>query len=81
MPEPAFYAYAAPEPAGFKKARALPSAAFYNADFSEFILPYEAVRTAESPEADLTAFLTSTYEAAADLAGWKRSELERTFLL
>jgi hypothetical protein len=78
MPEPAFYAYAAPEPAGLKTAKVLPAAAFYSPDFSEFLLPYEAVRTAKSPEADLTSFLTSTYNAAADLAKWNRSELERS---
>jgi hypothetical protein len=76
--EPAFYAYAAPEPAGLKTAPVRPGAAFYSTDFSEFILPYEAVRTAPSPEADLTAFLSSTYDAAADLAGWNRAELERS---
>jgi hypothetical protein len=78
MPDPAFYAYAAPEPAGLKSAAALPLAAFYSSDLSEFLLPYEAVRMASSPEADLTAFFTSTYNAAADLAKWNRSELERS---
>jgi hypothetical protein len=76
--EPAFYAYAAPEPAGLKTAVVKPAAASYNTDFNEFILPYEAVRTASSPDADLTAFLASTYDAAATLAGWDRRELERT---
>jgi hypothetical protein len=75
--EPAFYAYAAPEPAGLKTARVRPAAAFYSQDLSEFILPYEAVRTAASPEADLRAFLHSTYDAAAQLAGWDRETLER----
>jgi hypothetical protein len=75
--EPAFYAYAAPEPPGFRTAKVQPAAAFYSGDFSEFILPYEAVRTASSPEADLTAFLASTYDAGADLAGWDRLQLER----
>ena len=75
--EPAFYAYAAPEPAGFKDASVHPAAAFYSTDFSDFILPYEAVRTAKSPHEDLKAFLTSTYNAAADLAQWNRAELER----
>jgi len=76
-PEPMFYAYAAPEPAGFKHAAVQPDAAFYSADFSEFLLRYEAVRTAKSPKSDLTAFLTSTYAAGADLGKWNRSELER----
>jgi uncharacterized protein DUF5996 len=78
--EPAFYAYAAPEPAGLQDAPLRPAAAFYSRDFNEFILPYEAVRTAASPADDLTAFLTSTYEAAATLGGWNRADLERKAL-
>ena len=75
--EPAFYAYAAPEPDGFKTAPVEPAAAFYSRDFSEFILPYDAVRTAASPEAALYAFLRTTYDAAAVLAHWNRQALER----
>jgi hypothetical protein len=75
--EPAFYAYAAPEPHGLRDARVQPSAAFYSSDFSEFILPYDAVRTAASPDAELLAFLQTTYASAADLAGWNRTDLER----
>jgi hypothetical protein len=75
--EPAFYAYAAPEPAGLKTAPIEPVAAFYSQDLSEFLLPYEAVRTAVSPEADLGSFLRTTYDAAAQLAGWDRDSLER----
>jgi hypothetical protein len=75
--DPAFYAYAAPEPAGFKEAGVKPAAAFYNKDMSEFILPYEAVRTSKSPEADLTAFLSTTYDAGANLGKWDRANLER----
>jgi len=76
--EPAFYAYAAPEPEGLKSARVAPASAYYSTDLSEFILPYDSVRTSASPGEDLTTFLQSTYETAADLAGWNRSELERT---
>jgi hypothetical protein len=76
--EPAFYAYAAPAPEGFSAAAVMPAAAFYSRDFSEFLLPYEAVRTAESPGRDLAAYLHSTYDVAADLAGWPRQALERT---
>ena len=76
--EPAFYAYAAPEPPGFKSARVSPEAAFYSHDFSEFILPYEPVRTAPAPADALRTFLVSTYEAGANLAGWNRAELERS---
>ncbi len=75
--EPAFYAYAAPEPAGFKTAAVRPAAAFYSPDFSEFFLPYEAVRAAGSPAEELTAFLSTTYNAGADLGQWSRAELER----
>jgi hypothetical protein len=74
---PAFYSYAYPESAGFAAARVTPDAAAYNADFGQFFLPYEAVRTAADPDAALLAFLQSTYEAAADLGGWRRAELER----
>lgn len=76
--EPAFYAYAAPEPEGLKRAPVRPRAAYYHQDMSEFILPYDAVRTAASPADELTAFLESTYNAAAELAGWNRSSLERS---
>ena len=75
--EPAFFAYVAPEPPGFKTAAVLPAAASYNTDFSIFILPYEAVRTAEDPAAALTEFLNTTYDAGATLANWDRAELER----
>ena len=76
--EPVFYAYAAPEPDGLKTASVKPAAAVYNTALSEFILPYHAVRTAGSPAAALTEFLTSTYGAAADLAKWDRAQLERS---
>jgi len=78
VPEPAFYAYFAPEPAGYKTARVAPEAAFYSPDFNEFVLKYEDVRTASSPRDALMAFLQSTYDAGATLAGWDRSALERT---
>jgi hypothetical protein len=76
--EPAFYAYAVPEPAGFKDARARPEAAFYHHELGEFILPYEAVRTADFPEAAIHAFLESTYEHGANLAKWDRDALEQS---
>jgi hypothetical protein len=77
VPHPAFYAYAYPEPEGFPQARVLPAAAFYSPDFREFILPYDAVRQAGSPDATLLEFLQTTYEAAADRARWDRPALER----
>ena len=76
--EPAFYAYAYPEPEGFKEYPVHPEEAYYNKDVGEFLLPYEAVRTAESPDGKLLAFLQSTYEAAATLSKWDRDSLERS---
>jgi hypothetical protein len=75
--EAAFYAYAVPEPEGLKAASVQPEAAFYHRELGEFVLPYEAVRTAPSPDAALRAFIDSTYEQAAGLAAWDRSALER----
>ena len=77
IPYPAFYSYAYPEPAGFSKASIKPAAAFYSADLREFMLPYDAVRQSESPDATLLDFLQTTYEAAANLAKWDREALER----
>jgi len=75
--EPAFYAYCVPEPNGLKDARVQPAAAFYHTELNEFILPYDAVRTAASPDRPIQAFIDSTYEQAATLANWDRTALER----
>ena len=75
--EPAFYAYAYPEPTGCPEAPIRPEAASYNATMREWILPYESVRHASDPKAMVLEFLQSTYEAAADRGGWNRAELER----
>ncbi|HEY9428309.1 MAG TPA: DUF5996 family protein [Gemmatimonadaceae bacterium] len=75
--EPAFYSYAYPEPPGFADALVKPEAAYYDRSMGEFILPYESVRLAESPEETLLTFLQSSYEAAANLAKWDRAALER----
>ena len=73
----AFYAYAAPEPAGFKDQRVMPSKAFYSGAKNEFFLMYDDVRLAHSPEQALLEFCQSTYEAGANLAKWDRANLER----
>ena len=73
---PAFYSYAYPAPAGFADAPVRPDAAFFSKDLGEFILPYDAVRSATDPDDALMQFLESTYEAAADLAKWDRAALE-----
>ena len=79
LQEPAYYAYAAPEPEGFKAARARPAQAFYGdaGAGGEFFLKYEDVRTAGSPRDALMEFLQSTYDAGATLGKWPRKELER----
>lgn len=75
-PHPMFYSYAYPNPPGFSEARVEPPAAEWYKPLSEFVLPYEAVRTAESPAGDLMRFLESTYAAAADQGRWDREGLE-----
>jgi hypothetical protein len=72
----AFYAYAAPEPAGFKTAQVRPEKAFYS-PLGEFLLMYDDVRQSTEPEKLLMEFLQSTYEAGANLGNWPRAELER----
>lgn len=74
---PAFYAYMAPEPAGYKTQPVRPPAAFYHAGMSEFFLMYDDVRTSDSPASVLLEFLESTYAAGATLANWDRAALER----
>ncbi|HEY0685090.1 MAG TPA: DUF5996 family protein [Steroidobacter sp.] len=76
-PEAVFYSYAYPDPPGFADARVSPEAAHFSASLREFVLPYEAMRTARAPEQALLAFLQSTYEAAATLGQWDRKALER----
>jgi hypothetical protein len=77
LSEPAFYAYSYPEPARFAQSPVRPAEAYYHPELREFILPYDAVRQAPDPDETLTEFLQSTYAAAADLARWDRSALER----
>jgi hypothetical protein len=76
--EALFYAYAYPEPEGFKDYLVQPHSAFYSSQMKEFILPYEAVRQADDPDTMLQDFLQSTYEAAANLGNWDRAALEYT---
>lgn len=75
--QPAFYSYAYPEPAGFAEVRVEPDEAAYSNDFGQFLLPYEAVRTARDPARTLLAFFQSTYDAAASRGAWDRAALER----
>jgi hypothetical protein len=75
----AFYSYAYPEPSGFRAAAVAPDGARFDEKLGEFVLPYEAVRTAADPDATLLAFLQTTYAAAADAANWDRDNLECDF--
>lgn len=77
--EPSFYSYAYPRPAGFSDASAGVPEASFNEQLGEFVLPYDAVRTASDPSVVLFKFLQSTYEAAANLGGWDRGALECEF--
>jgi hypothetical protein len=77
VPEPVFYSYTYPEPDGFRDWPVAPAEAYYSNDLFEYVLPYEAVRRAARPEATLTEFLQSTYEAGAVRGRWDRAALER----
>ena len=76
VPQAIFYSYAYPEPKGFSEAKIKPEAASYNSQFKEFILPYDAVRAAGSPDEMLLDFAQSTYDAASTLGNWDRAALE-----
>src|SRR5216683_3331008 len=73
---PAFYSYAYPEPPGYRATKIRPDAAFFSDALGEFILPYDAVRTAADPDKALLEFLQSTFEAAANAGKWDREALE-----
>jgi hypothetical protein len=75
--DPAFYAYAYPEPAGYAERSAGASGGYYDRNAHEFLLPYDTVRTARDPDAVLLDFLQATYDAAADCGGWDRATLDR----
>ncbi|MBN9111619.1 MAG: hypothetical protein J0I34_22900 [Pseudonocardia sp.] len=74
--EGAFYAYAYPEPDGFREHPVLPEQAFFSEQFQQFLLPYEAVRASPDPDELVAEFLHSTYEAAAEHGNWDRASLE-----
>jgi len=76
MPMAIIYSYAYPEPAGFSEAKVKPESASYNAQLHEFLLPYDAVRTATSPDDVLLEFAQSAYDAASQLGKWDRAALE-----
>jgi Family of unknown function (DUF5996) len=69
--------YVFPEPPGCADATLSPGAAFYHPDLSEFVLPYDEVRTSENPDAMIMDFFNSTFVAGATLAGWDLASLIR----
>ncbi|HEV8675031.1 MAG TPA: DUF5996 family protein, partial [Methylomirabilota bacterium] len=77
VPEPAFYAYARPEPPGLADTAISPVGAYYERQLADFILPYEAVRGASSPDVAVLEFYQSAYDGAATLARWDRAALDR----
>lgn len=79
-PTPIYYSYAYPEPQGFAAAKVEPAEASYYSALHEFILPYDAVRTAKSPDETLLAFAQSVYDAASTLGHWDREALEEATL-
>ena len=80
FPAPAFYSYTSPEPPGLQTASIRPQEAIYSHELGLFLLRYDDVRTAFSPEQALLEFFQSTYEAGARLAQWDREALERKAL-
>jgi len=77
FPEPAFYAYQVPTPAGFAEKKIKPQRAIFDKNLGEFLLRYDDVRTAANPTGTILEFCQSAYEAGADLAKWDRASLER----
>lgn len=70
LPEPAFYAYPYPKPAGIAQAAITPAGAAWNTTIGEFIMPYAFVQASSDPRATILEFLRSTYDVGADLLGW-----------
>ncbi|HSU85153.1 MAG TPA: DUF5996 family protein [Chthoniobacterales bacterium] len=79
-PSPVYYSYAYPEPTGFAEAKVQPAEASYYAPLREFVLPYDAVRAAGSPDEMLLDFAQSVYDAASSLGKWDREALEEAKL-
>ncbi|MBX6326102.1 MAG: hypothetical protein IRY93_08700, partial [Chthoniobacterales bacterium] len=75
-PEPVYYSYVYPEPAGFAQAKVRPASASYQSKLREFILPYETVRLAKNPDEVLLEFARSVYDAASILGNWDREALQ-----
>ncbi|MDL5156021.1 DUF5996 family protein [Actinomycetospora termitidis] len=77
MPEPAFYSYTAPEPAGLADEPLHPSAARWVEQRGSHlaVLTYEAARATVDPRATVLRFYESAYRAGASRAGWSTDDL------
>jgi hypothetical protein len=75
--EPAFYAYARPEPPALASVSIRPTGAYYSRELADFILPYDAVRGLRSPDEAVLEFFQDAYDGAAHLARWDRQALDR----
>jgi hypothetical protein len=72
---PFFYGYIFPQPAGAEEFRVAPTAASWSDTIKEWVLPYDAVRNATDPNAELRSFLDAIYGHCIDAAGWDRTAL------
>lgn len=75
---PFFYGYIFPQPPGAEKLAIAPASASWSDSVKEWVLPYESVRTAADPQAELYAFLDAMYEHCVTVAGWDRAALSYT---
>ncbi len=69
-PVPGFYGYLVPRPAGCETAPIAPSYAGWMDEMSEWLMPYEDVRTCPDPRRAILDFLAGVYGAATTLGGW-----------
>ena len=72
FPEPAFYSYTWPEPAGLTEQPLQPEGADWveQETGSLAVYPYERARSSHDPTASALTFLESAYQNGASLAGW-----------
>ncbi|HUH13902.1 MAG TPA: DUF5996 family protein [Longimicrobiales bacterium] len=73
----AFYAYAYPEPDGYRAGAALPEGSYYHEELREYVLPWEAALADADPEEAVRSFLEETWGRVAEAGGWDRPALER----
>ncbi len=69
---PFFYAFIYPQPPNAERLPIAPAAATWSDAIKEWVLPYDAVRAAADPAAELRTFLDAVYEQCVS-AGWNRA--------